>query len=505
VAHAETAQLAAAVGALGTVLALLAARRGALLGGLALLAAAEAGMGLSLVRHLSLSSVGVGPAAAAAGVLGLAVLCAAAALLVRWPALVPPAVLVAAPLRPPLRYDSSSKLLVAVAHGGQLGRLFPLYFVLAAAALALAWRALRGAELAAIPRVIALPAAAFLGFSLLSIAWGTNVRSGTNLLVFFTLPFTVLLAVVARAPFPPWSARVLAQIGVGLAALFALVGLWEEATGKLLFFAPNLEVANANSGYFRVTSLFGDPSLYGRHLVLGLAILLVLLALRRVRGALALAALALLWAGLLFSYSQSSMAALLVVTLAIAAVTGDARVRRVVAAVGVIAVIAGAAFVAVKVGQGESLNRASSDRVARVKDTARVFAKHPLVGVGTGGQPRASRAAAHSARPSADFVSHTTPLTVAAELGIVGFALYVWLLFGAARLLDAVRRRDAALGVGLGAVFLALFVHSLFYPGVLQDPITWFVLAVGAGELVARRRPAPVAAGRRATPAPVAP
>jgi O-antigen ligase len=140
-----------------------------------------------------------------------------------------------------------------------------------------------------------------------------------------------------------------------------------------------------------------------------------------------------------------------------------------------------------------------------VKDTARVFAKHPLVGVGTGGQPRASRAAAHSARPSADFVSHTTPLTVAAELGIVGLALYVWLLVGAARLLDAVRRCDAALGLGLGAVFLALFVHSLFYPGVLQDPITWFVLAVAAGELVARRRPAPVGVQSRAAPAPVAP
>jgi O-antigen ligase len=177
----------------------------------------------------------------------------------------------------------------------------------------------------------------------------------------------------------------------------------------------------------------------------------------------------------------------------------------VVAAVGVIAVIAGAAFVAVKVGQGESLNRASSDRVARVKDTTRVFAKHLLVGVGTGGQPRASRAAAHSARPSADFVSHTTPLTVAAELGIVGFALYVWLLVGAARLLDAVRRREAALGLGLGAAFLALFVHSLFYPGVLQDPIMWFVLAVGAGELLALSRPAPVAAERPAAPAPVAP
>ena len=37
-----------------------------------------------------------------------------------------------------------------------------------------------------------------------------------------------------------------------------------------------------------------------------------------------------MWAGLLFSYSQSSMAALLVITVGLAAATGDRRVRRAV-------------------------------------------------------------------------------------------------------------------------------------------------------------------------------
>ena len=48
-----------------------------------------------------------------------------------------------------------------------------------------------------------------------------------------------------------------------------MIGLYQAVTRELFFFAPNLEVSNANSDYFRVTSLFGDPSLYGRHLVLG--------------------------------------------------------------------------------------------------------------------------------------------------------------------------------------------------------------------------------------------
>jgi hypothetical protein len=72
---------------------------------------------------------------------------------------------------------------------------------------------------------------------------------------------------------------------------------------------------------------------------------------------------------------------------------------------------------------------------------------------------------------------------VAAELGAIGLALYVWLLVGGVRLIGRVHRRDEALGLALGASFLALFVHALFYSGFLEDPITWLVLAVAAGWL----------------------
>ena len=67
-----------------------------------------------------------------------------------------------------------------------------------------------------------------------------------------------------------------------------------------------------------------------------------------------------------------------------------------------------------------------------------MIGEDPLLGVGIGGQPRASRELAGSDRPTANFVSHTTPLTVAAELGAVGLALYLWLLVGGVRLIAAV-------------------------------------------------------------------
>ena len=74
--------------------------------------------------------------------------------------------------------------------------------------------------------------------------------------------------------------------------------------------------------------------------------------------------------------------------------------------------LAAGAYVGVQVAGGESLNRITSDRTDRVEDTVRVIEEHPVVGVGIGGQPRASRRLAGSDRPTPNFVSHTTPLTV---------------------------------------------------------------------------------------------
>jgi putative inorganic carbon (HCO3(-)) transporter len=277
--------------------------------------------------------------------------------------------------------------------------------------------------------------------------------------------------------------RALAGLGIGLATVFALVGLWQAVTRELFFYAPNLAVSNANSDYFRVTSLFGDPSLYGRHVVLGIGIALALLVTQRWRTWPLVGLVLVMWAGLLFSYSQSSMAALLVVTLALALATGDARVRRAVGVLALVAVIGAAGYVAVRLVDGADLNRITSDRTERVEDTARVIEEEPVAGVGIGGQPGASRELADSTQPTPTFVSHTTPLTVAAELGLIGLGLYVWLLVGGVRLIERVRRRDDAFGLALGAAFLALFVHALFYSGFLEDPLTWLVLGVGAGWL----------------------
>ena len=474
------AQLAAVIAAAGTVLWLVGRGRLAVCAGLLMLAIGEAGLAVSMPGFDALDTLATPPGVGmvALGAIGLAL---AAGVCVWRPAWVPLAILATAPLRPPIALDASGGFPVTIADDGQLGRLLPLYFVLAAAALALLWRAVATRESApfgTLPRVIALPAAGFIAFASLSLMWAEGFQSGVELLMFFTLPFALLLGIVARSPLPGWTRRPLAWIAIVMASVIAAVGLFQAATRQVFFFAPNLEVSNNNSGFFRVTSLFSDPSLYGRHVVLGIAVLLVLLALRKLDPRVGIGLLVLLWGGLLFSYSQSSMVALVAVTLAVAAATSGPVARRVVlGGLGLLVVLA-VGFVASVAIQGESLRRETADRSQRVADTMKVIEAQPLRGVGIGGQAQASRRLSGRDRPTPNFVSHTTPLTVAAELGLVGLALYVCLLFGGVLVTLAAVRLDRPLGLALGAVLLAVFVHALFYSGFLEDPITWLVLAL---------------------------
>jgi O-Antigen ligase len=469
-------ELAGVVGAAGAALALLAGRRWPLLGGLALIVLAEA----------LLAEVGnISPALLAAGLAGFAVLAVGAAVFVRYPAFVVPALLVAAPFRLPFDFDRDHRFFFALAQGGKLGRLVPLYVVLAAAVAAYVWRVLRGLEVTQIPRLLALPSAAFFALASVSLLWSRDLDAGANLLAFFLLPFAALVAVVARAELAPWLPKALASIAIGLASLFAAVGLWQKATEDLFFYSPQLEVSNAYSPFFRVTSLFTDPSLYGRHVVLGFAVLLVLVWTNRINLYLATAIGTLLFAGLYFSYSQTSMASLFVVAFVITLVAGDRTARRSVAVAAAIVVLAAGGFVLVG-ARDESLSDVTSGRWTRVERTADVVREAPLHGVGLGAQPEVSQALAEqNGARTARFVSHTTPLTVAAELGILGLAIYVLLLAAALRMVMLLRERDPALGLSIGAVLLTLFVHALAYSGFFEDPITWLALGVGAAYLAA--------------------
>ena len=491
--HADAAQVAALVGALGAVLVLLPRGRTFPLAGFALLGLATAGLGRSLVgdddvellltEPTGLALVGVGTAGAVLG----------AVFFVRYPAVVPVVLLAAAPFRIPVGLGDEEAFL-----------LLPLYLVLAASVLALGYRIVLGERPSAPPLLLALPLAALVAFAAASFLWTWDERQGGIVLAFFVLPFVAGFGVVARSPVAAWLPRALLLTLVALGSLFAAIGVWQAET-RTVFFARDIEVANAYTTFFRVTSVFKDPSLYGRYLVVPIAVLLVALLVRRSRWVewIALAGLvALLFWGLYYSYSQSSFVALFVVTFAVALVGAGRQLRIALLVCAAVAALAAAAVAAGAV-EGRSARDVTSGRSRLVSVTLDAFETRPIAGVGLGGQPRASAEASGRGSPSRN-ASHTTPLTVLAELGVVGFALYLWTLAAAVWALVLVTRREPLLGAGLAAVLLVLFVHSLLYAGFFEEPLTWGVLGVAAAVLASAPAPRVVEVEADAT-APEAP
>ena len=100
---------------------------------------------------------------------------------------------------------------------------------------------------------------------------------------------------------------------VGLALVFSLIAFYEFSTETLLL-NPKLLISNQFHTYFRVNSVFFDPNIFGRYLMLTMiGLSAVLLDSRRGRTVAAAAAcIAVLLAAMVMTLSQSSLIGLLV-------------------------------------------------------------------------------------------------------------------------------------------------------------------------------------------------
>ncbi|HUJ56073.1 MAG TPA: O-antigen ligase family protein [Gaiellaceae bacterium] len=376
---------------------------------------------------------------------------------------------------------------------GYLGHelLVPLYAVSLGAAVLLLWQLVDGDERSRELGLFTWPLALFVGWTGLSLGWTVDVRAGAVEVLAFYIPLTILALSIARLPWNALRLRLLYVELVLMALLFACVGLYQYAT-RTIFENGKLKVDNAYTAIFRVNSLFWDPSIYGRFLVVALIPTVVLIVRgRSLRAGVAAAVFAVVaWFGLLFSFSQSSFAALLVGVIGVAAVAW--RWKAALAVAAAVVVLAGIAFGQPSIRHAllhhtkAGLNSASSGRYSLVSNGLRIAKAHPAVGVGVGGFSKAYSKRTHrSPRKSA---SHDTPVTVAAEGGAVGELLYLWLLVAvfaaAARRVDRSLYGNVALAAGLAVG--AIFVHSLFYNDFFEDPTTWGLLGLIA--LTAPRR-----------------
>jgi O-antigen ligase len=99
-------------------------------------------------------------------------------------------------------------------------------------------------------------------------------------------------------------------------------------------------------------------------------------------------------------------------------------------------------------------------------------------GVGVGGFKRAYADRVHlKGKDPKTAASHDTPVTVAAETGVPGLALFAWLLVALSR---QAFRRAGRIGLVAGLGLAAIFCHSLFYNAFFEDPLTWMLIGLVA-------------------------
>jgi hypothetical protein len=474
------AQFGGPAACLGLAVLLLAETRASRLAGLAATVAGAAVLGIALAPNA--------PAKIAVGVAATLAAAAAAAIAFRLvPWLLPVAALACVPARIGVHVDGAgSKLLV------------PLYVVVLGAAMLLGWELWRGDVRGRELGLVRWPLAGLLAWVGVSLVWSEDVHEGAVTLLAFYVPFAILALAVARLPWSMLGARVLYCAVTAMALVFAAVGFYQYQT-RDIFQNPKVINSNAYAQYFRVNSVFWDPSVYGRFLVVAIVPSLVLLVYARVRrpAPLVVAAVVVIWLGLLISFSQSSFAALLVAVVGASVVAWRWRALVAVAVAGFvlagIAVSAPALRHSIQHHTSSGLNSATSGRSSLVANGVRIAAAHPVAGVGVGGFKRAyaDRVQKFKGKDPKLAASHTTPVTVAAEGGIVGLVLYLSLL--AALLAQAFRRADRSgpgtLALASGLALAAIVCHSVFYADFFEDPTTW--LLIGLIGLASAVRPTP--------------
>jgi O-antigen ligase len=483
--------------------------------------------------------------AAGAVVLGLAAVAALALLVYRSPRAFPVLAVVALPFRLPVSTGGSTSNL-----------LLPLYLVVGAGALAYLVprllgnaghedlasdgepRAASGGDprdrsrgdgvrgwwsWASAPRGLEWLLVASVVLYALQASYSADFSKALENVVFFYVPFALLFALLREVRWTRELLLLCLACAVALAVLFAGIG-FVEYSRKHLFLNPKVVAANEYSNFFRVNSLFFDPNIYGRFLALVMVAVTagVLWSARR-REVLAGGAV-LLWllAGIVTSFSQSSIAALLLGLAVLAAWRWDVRGTLYVAGalVAIALVVVALAPPSLHLGlsgKGGSASNATSGRTKLIEGGLRLFADRPLQGFGPGSFATEYRTREHVDGNNATSASHTIPITVAAEQGIVGLALYVALLVSAFAVLfkgagrspprpksgDA-RELASPFRPALAACFAALVLHTLTYADFLEDPLTWTLLGVGASLAAAGRSAYPGAGSPRRRAAEVA-
>jgi putative inorganic carbon (hco3(-)) transporter len=489
----EALQVAGCIAAVGALSGALFARERRLRAGLVV-----AGLAIAFALILGeawdeLSSLRDRPAVFAASIaLGAGALAALALGLRRYPLALPLLLVAALPFRIPIGVGSEDANL-----------LLPLYAVIGAgslAALATAFERGGRRERFESPLLLIALAAAIVLYALQA-AYSEDIGFATRNVAFFLVPFAAMFVLLNDADWTPRLLGLSLGIIAAEAVLFAVVGAGQFMVQEI-FWNPALERSNDFHFYFRVNSLFWDPNIYGRYLALAAVLVagVVLWARDPRRVGTCAAILVVILAGMVFGLSQTSFIALLIGVGVLCGLRYSALAGAV--ALPLLVVVAFAAVVVVG-GTSEAeddTQEISSGRSTLIEGGVELFEAEPVAGHGSASFSDAF-AEQEDISPAKTTISHNEPVTVAAEQGVIGIAVYVAVLLAAAwTLLAGMRRFAPGLGAPEGAIgdpdgdpgarlvarialagaFAAMIVHTVGYGAFLTDPLTWAILAIAA-------------------------
>jgi O-antigen ligase len=368
----------------------------------------------------------------------------------------------------------------------------PLYLVIASAFVAglldARRRVPRGADPAAavwLKRVLA----ATLVLYAVQATYSEDFSNAVENAGFFLVPFAVLFCLLSEVR---WTRANLTAVtwAVGIVgAVVAAIGIGQYLSRDLILNQQLLE-SNQLKPVFRVNSVFFDPNVFGRYLALGVIALSAAVAWSRGgRSAyLATAVGVLMLAGLVLSFSITSVAALLagmgLLAIVRYAVPGAVAVVAAIVLTGAVFAFTGGADRS-DIGPTRGIDEETSGRIDLIKGGWELVKEEPLAGWGSGAF---GRAYFDQIRETETTTSHSEPLTVAAEQGVPGFLVYLGLLGTMAWVLLGAGVGSSAARAAVAAGIAALVVHSLGYAGFLSDPATWALLAVA---VALRREPGP--------------
>jgi O-antigen ligase len=148
-------------------------------------------------------------------------------------------------------------------------------------------------------------------------------------------------------------------------------------------------------------------------------------------------------------------------------------------------------------GSGESTRTVTEGHSSLISGGVKLAERRPIYGYGSASFSKAF-SEAEDVRAGDTTISHTEPVTVAAEQGAVGVLAYLallaaalWTMFSGMRsiapglgarlrtLSEGDRVELAPARIAMAAAFCALLVHTIGYAAFLTDPLTWALLAMG--------------------------